>query len=115
MDKKECMDKLGVYENNDGSFIAYTPIHLSKWLAALENWDFFTLFTSGQIIVQISYKYKHEKDYTIDNEIIYSCSSDRDKWCWISDWDEGQYMIDNDAYVLGWINLDDVTINSIYV
>lgn len=25
MDKKECMEQLGGYENNDGAFIAYTP------------------------------------------------------------------------------------------
>ena len=64
------------------------------------------------MIVKIKYKYSHETEWTIDNEIImpefgytdYECHS----WAWLNDWDEGQ----QEQYVLGWMLLSDVDICS---
>ena len=51
------------------------------------------------IIVQLKYKYTHETDYTISNEILDYYD---DKYIWLNDWHEGQ----QDIQVITWITVD---------
>lgn len=59
------------------------------------------------LIVKIKYKYDHETEWTIDNEIMEPCIGySGDVWTWLNDWDEGQQQ----QYVLGWIALSDLEV-----
>lgn len=54
------------------------------------------------MIVTIKYKYNHEKDYRIDNEILRPVNGD---WEWLSDWYEGE----EDIQYIGIMPVDCVT------
>lgn len=54
------------------------------------------------MIVTIKYKYNHEKDYRIDNEIL---RPDGGSWTWLHDWYEGE----EDVQFIGIMPLDCVT------
>ena len=54
------------------------------------------------MIVTIKYKYNHEKDYRIDNEVIRNING---SWVWLCDWYEGE----DDVQFIGIMPLDCVT------
>jgi hypothetical protein len=54
------------------------------------------------MIVTIKYKYNHEKDYRIANEILRPANGD---WEWLSDWYEGE----EDIQYVGIMPVDCVT------
>ena len=71
--------------------------------------DFFDLLEQehcwNDLIVRIAYKYDHEKEYTITNEIL-THDYPTDTYIWENDWDEGQ----QDVYVLGFVKVEDIDI-----
>lgn len=54
------------------------------------------------MIVTVKYKYNHEKDYRIDNEILRPANGD---WEWLHDWYEGE----EDIQYVGIIPVDCIT------
>lgn len=52
------------------------------------------------LIVKLKYKYTHETEYTISNEILDYYD---DMYIWVNDWNEGQ----QDVEVIAWISVDD--------
>lgn len=57
-------------------------------------------------IVRLKYKYNHETDYTITNEIfVCEIGEDGVNYLWLNDWYEGQ----QDIKVLGCIPVESVT------
>ena len=71
--------------------------------------DFFDLLEQehcwNDLIVRVAYKYSHEKEYTITNEIL-THDYPTNTYIWENDWDEGQ----QDVYVLGFAKVEDIDI-----
>ena len=71
--------------------------------------DFFDLLEQehcwNDLIVRVAYKYDHEKEYTITNEIL-THDYPTDTYIWENDWNEGQ----QDVYILGFIKVEDIDI-----
>ena len=73
----------------------------------LDLWDVPGTTIIDVLIVKIKYKYDHDTEWTIDNEILEPCMGySGDVWTWLNDWDEGQQQ----QYVLGWIALADLEV-----
>lgn len=72
----------------------------------IDHWDVPGTDIVDVMIVKIKYKYDHEMEWTIDNEILDPCYGGGDAWMWLNDWDEGQQQ----QYVLGWIPLSDLEV-----
>ena len=113
---KECADKIDqkkpvmeahpdFYYGYHGAYLFYDPIPVDMFCDMLEN-DIYSEFFCDVLIVKIKYKYDHEKEWTISNEILEPNfgHSIGDVWSWLNDWDEGQQQ----KYVIGWIPLSDV-------
>lgn len=82
---------------------------VSDFCEMLDLWDVPGTSCIDVLIVEIKYKYDHETEWTIDNEILepYMGHGDGDDgWIWLNDWDEGQQQ----QYVLGWIALSDLEV-----
>lgn len=56
-------------------------------------------------LVDIRYKYDHEKEWERDNEVL-EYDWDLDDYAWLNDWNEGQQCVE----VLGCIAIDDIKV-----
>lgn len=58
-------------------------------------------------IVELHYKYNHEKEFIVSNEILEPYNDD---YIWVNDWDEGQ-TTSGEVYVGGFISIYDLDIH----
>ena len=61
------------------------------------------------LIVEVNYKYKWEKCYTVENEIL-EYDGDHDDWIWTHDWDEGQSSDPLGVYISGYVPVSDIDV-----
>lgn len=85
-----------------GAVIMLRDMTVNEFEDALDRW-YEMPSMSGTLIVELKYKYDHDRDWTIENRII-SPMCNFIGWEWDSDWNEGQQQ----CYVLAWIELQDV-------
>ena len=85
-----------------GAVIMLRDMTVNEFEDALDRW-YEMPSMSDTLIVELKYKYDHDREWTIENRII-SPMCNFSGWEWDSDWNEGQQQ----AYVLAWIELQNV-------
>lgn len=92
---------------DSGAVKMLRDLTVSEFCEILDLWDVPGVNYIDVLIVKIKYRYDHETEWTIDNEILEPCQGySDDGWMWLNDWDEGQQQ----QFVLGWIALSDVEV-----
>ena len=91
------------YMGYHGAYIFYEPVTVDKFSEMLDDYKTFGKYFLESIIVQLKYKYDHDREWTIEN-VVMEFDGSRFEYCWLNDWDEGQQQ----KFVTGWIKLSDI-------
>lgn len=75
---------------------------LDQFFKRLEHLPFY-----DDLIVEVHYKYKHETQYTVSNEILLY-DGDHNDWTWLNDWDEGQSDDPLGVYIAAFVPVSEV-------
>ena len=77
------------------------------YLCLDEFFDIIKTMPCTDYIVKLRYRYGHEKEWTVSNEILeYYADSKGENYIWLNDWFEGQQWVE----IMGFMPIEDVDV-----